>query len=200
MSTQLVTGVRSDAPTAARGARVALRGTVAGAALGVGYFTIGGVFAQLSDASAGVIGMGLVPVVLHIHRREGRSGVDAVVGAGLVAAAGMIVSSLGLIGSNTFQIESGRGFLTMQFLSMAVFGGWLLATVRRDGTRFSRRWRVAALVTGLSYIMAGIGEPLTGFRQVVIYSVGSVAVVAFCLWAAWTARELGSSSDGRLAN
>lgn len=190
MTTPQITAGRPDAVAAARGAQVALWGTVAGAALGVGYFTVGGVFAQLSDLAAGVIGVGLVPLVLHLHRRDGRPGVDAVVVTGLVAAGGMIASSLGLIVSDTFQIEGGRGFLTVQFLSMAVFGGWLLATVRRDGKRFSPRWRTAALVTGVAYIVAGIGEPLSGFRQTVIYSAGSVAVVAFCLWAARTRREL----------
>lgn len=182
--------LRPNAETAATGARVALWGTVAGAALGVGYFAVGGAFAQLSDAAAGAIGVGLIPVVLHLHRREDRSGVDPVVATGLIAAAGMVASSLGLIVSDTFQIETGRGFLGVQFLSMAALGGWLLATVRRDGARFSRRWRKAAVVTGVTYVIAGVGEPLTGFRQTVIYSVGSVAVVAFCLWAAWTAREL----------
>lgn len=171
-------------------------GTVAGAALGVGYFTMGGLFAQLSDGAAGAIGVGLVPVVLHLHRREGRGAADAVLVTGLAAAGRMIASSLGLIVSDTFQIEAGRGFLAVQFLSMAIFGSWLLATVRRDGHRFSRRWRIAAVVTGLSYIVAGVGEPLTGFRQLVIYSAGSVAVVAFCLWAAWTSRELTDAVSG----
>ncbi|MFP5332684.1 MAG: hypothetical protein ACLGHX_10050 [Acidimicrobiia bacterium] len=190
MTTSLSTEVRPDAAAAARGARVALWGTVAGAVLGVGYFTVGGIFAPLSDLAAGVIGVGLMPVVLHLHRRGGRSGVDGVAATGLAAAAGMITSSLGLIVSDTLQIEGGRAFLTVQFLSMAAFGGWLLATVRREGGRFSRRWHTTALVTAVAYVVAGIGEPLTGFRQIVIYSAGSVAVVAFCLWAARTRREL----------
>lgn len=56
--------------------------------------------------------------------------------------------------------------------------------------------RSMAVVTGLSYIVAGIGEPPTGFRQIVIYSAGSVAVVAFCLWAAWTSQELREPASG----
>jgi hypothetical protein len=182
--------------TAATGARLAMWGTLGGAVLGVGYFTVGGLFAQLSDAAGGLVGLAMVPVVVHTWERTRTVGgrvADAGLMVGLGSSVAVVASSVGLILQDSGVVAGlGRAALTTQFLGMGALGAWLL-TVRGAGRKsglFSRRVSTAAAVAGVTYLVVGIGEPATGFRQFVVYSVGGIAIVAFTLWARWAARGL----------
>ncbi len=196
-------GVRSEritARTAATATRLALGGTLAGAVLGVGYFTVGGVFAPLSDGAAAVFGLALAPVVVHVWERSRQAHgrlADASLVVGLGSAAVIASSSFGLILQDTGVVAGvGRAALTAQFVGMAAAGGWLLCVrgLARRSALFSRRVAAAAGVAGWGYLVVGLAEPLTGFRQLTMYSAGGVAIVAFSLWAVWAARELDAGT------
>ena len=103
--------------------------TLLGAATGIGYFTFGAIFGPLSDATAVVIGLSLIPVALGLHGLFRPSEADLSRLTRLIGVGGLSLLALGSIVLVLFN----AGFdwlprllgLPAQFLGIFIQGLWL---------------------------------------------------------------------------
>ncbi|WP_277212438.1 hypothetical protein [Isoptericola croceus] len=175
---------------------LSLAATAAGAVFGVLYFTVGGIFAPISDLAGGLMGVALIPAALSFRRLTAPRGWPATgrtAAVGLLGGATIIASSAGLVVGNALRLqESGLPVLVVQFLGMGMLGAWVFlvsATApRRD--LFRRGTVVVGLTTGACYLVVGLGEPMLGFPGVLTYSVGGLGVLGFVLWVVLATRDL----------
>ncbi|WP_255171045.1 hypothetical protein [Natrononativus amylolyticus] len=192
--------VPSYAPAAAYGV---LGATVLAVALGIGFFTYGGVFAPLSDVGGLLVGMFLAPLVwtLFLLNREDRfdRGVFLV---GAAATVGIVLGSVGLVVMHLFSLNPavyGTAFLAIQFLGWFLLGLWLFGIgaigLRTDAV--GRRVSWAGVISG-----AGAAGGIVALLY--SYAVGSftpafpffmaVYAVGFVLWAFWLGIELRTAA------
>lgn len=166
---------------------------------GVGFFLYEGVFALLSDASALLVGLLLVPLawgMYLLHRDDPLN--RTVFGVGVVAVAGICIGGFGLVVRYLLALEPeiyGATFLGVQFLGWLLLGVWLLGTgviSRRTGS-FSERTTWTAIVAGIG--SAGVIVSLVYSYAVVEFTLlfplfALIFVLGFLLWAFWLGSEL----------
>lgn len=191
-------------PTYAWKSAYALVGaTILAVALGIGYFTYGGVFGPLSDAGGLLVAVFLAPLVWSMFLLyQGERYTRGVSLLGAAAILGIGLGSIGLIlGSMLPSIQAilGGGFLGIQFIGWLLLGGWMLG-VGAIGLRTDtvpRRVSWAATV-------AGVGTAGGMVTLVYSYAVGSFTLlfpafmglylVGFVVWAFWIGGELRASA------
>lgn len=169
--------------------------TVAGLAMGIGYFSAGGVFGPLSDATTPMIGGSLIPVALWLHRRLKPAAPrlsTLAVGIGLV---GLTLLSLGglllLLFDLTGDLFRSDLALGSQFLGIFVQGVWLVLVgvlkLRSDDFSSGLGW--ASIVGGGGYMLFGIGSPF-GSDGPIAMTGAMIGFVGFLTWALWTRAAL----------
>ncbi|WP_290818781.1 hypothetical protein [Halovivax sp.] len=195
----------SDVPTIAwKSAYGVLAATALAVALGIGFFTYGGIFAPLSDAGGLLVGLLLVPLVraLAVLNRDDRLA-GGVFLLGVAATAGIIIGSTGLLAVHLFSLDPavyGAGFLGVQFVGWLLLGAWLLGVgalgLRTDSVAGRASWAAVA---------SGVGAAGGIVSLVYSYAVGSFTpafpllmalyAVGFVCWAFWLGGELRPSGD-----
>ena len=164
---------------------------ILGGVTGIGYFTIGGIMAPISDAAAFIIGITLIPVTLGIHHQLHQTHRQLSVWArtiGLIGHSLFALSGLGLVfsyfafGESSNPVSFGSVSFGIQLLGVLLEGGWLLMV----GVLSNRAHHGPWIVYG-AYV-AGIGNVL--FVVGTILGVGGIAgaggffgLVAFIVWA-----------------
>jgi hypothetical protein len=164
---------------------------IVGGVTGIGYFTIGGIMAPISDTFAFLIGVTLIPVTLGIHHQLQSAHRQLSVWAraiGLIGHALFALSGLGLVFSyfaaqgNSNPLSFGSVSFGIQLLGVFLEGGWLLMVGVLCNRGHHGPWIV------YSAYVAGIGNIL--FVMGTILRVGGIAgaggflgLIAFVAWA-----------------
>lgn len=167
--------------------------TLGAAVLGGLYFAIGGIFGPLSDIAGGLMGVTVILSALALRRLMASRDVAAAgmtVVIGMMAGVLVIASSAGLTISSGMEVPFGWTFLFVQFLGMAGIGAWVLSASVTARELFRRRTVVTGVVSGGSYLLVGLGEPIMGFTQTLTYTAGSLGILSFILWVVFATRDV----------
>jgi hypothetical protein len=164
---------------------------ILGGVTGIGYFTIGGIMAPISDASAFIIGVTLIPVTLGIHhqlhhadrRLSSWARTIGVIGHSLFALSGLaLVFAYFAFHRTSNPLSFGSVSFGIQLLGVLLEGAWLLMI----GVLCNRVHHGPWIVYGA--YLAGIGNIL--FVVGTILGVGGIAgaggffgLIAFVAWA-----------------
>jgi hypothetical protein len=166
-----------------------------GVLTGIGYFTIGGIFALLSDAASIAMAVTMIPVVLGLAKIFERHNKEFSKIARLVGLTGFTLLGTGgaiLVLFYFLRTLPGGLGLGMQFAGIFLQGIWLMLVgilSQKTGT-FSQKVSIAAIVGGVGYFVVGAGSAF-GFSPI-LYLASAVSVGAYVLWALWTRAELSS--------
>ena len=164
---------------------------ILGGIAGIGYFTIGGIMAPISDSAAFIIGVTLIPVTLGIHRQLCHTHRQlslwtrtiGLIGHSLFALSGLaLVFSYFAFGEPSNPLSFGSVSFGIQLLGVILEGVWLLMI----GVLCNRVHHGPWIVYG-AYV-AGIGNVL--FVMGTILGVGGIAgaggflgLIAYVAWA-----------------
>jgi hypothetical protein len=189
MTSYTITGNGSD--QLSRWLILAVIAMILGGVMGIGYFTIGGIMAPISDSSAFIIGVTLIPVTLGIHRQLCHTHRQLSLWArtiGLIGHSLFALSGLALVFSyfafqgNSNPLSFGRVSFGIQLLGVFLEGAWLLMIGVLCNRVHDGPWIV------YSAYLAGIGNIL--FVVGTILGVGGIAgaggffgLIAFVAWA-----------------
>jgi hypothetical protein len=166
-----------------------------GVLTGIGYFTIGGIFALLSDAASVAMGLTMIPVVLGLAKIFERQNPEFSKIARLIGLTSFSLMSLGgaiLVIFYFLRTFPGGFGLGIQFAGIFLQGIYLMLVgilSQKTGT-FSQKVSIAAIVGGVGYFVVGAGSAF-GFSPI-LYLASAVSVGAYVLWALWTRAELSS--------
>jgi hypothetical protein len=170
---------------------------IAGVITGAGYFTIGGVFALLSDLASLFMGLTMIPVVLGLAKvfEPGKS--DFAKTTRLVGLLGFSLLTIGgtILSFFYFVPTLAGGFgLALQFFGIFLQGIWLILTglLALQTKAFSRRAAWAGILAGAGYFVIGASSAIQ-FNLISMLASG-LAVVGYILWTLWTRSELKSKS------
>jgi hypothetical protein len=171
---------------------------VLGVVTGIGYFTIGGIFALLSDATSVMMGLTMIPVVLGLAKmfesdNPGFARNTRLVGLtsfSLLMLGGLILVFFYFIRS----LPGGFG-LGMQFTGIFLQGIWLilLGILSLQSGVFSRKIAWAGIAAGAGYFLVGTSSAF-GFNPVSMLG-SAMGVAGYVLWTLWTRIALKSSAS-----
>lgn len=164
-----------------------------GVLTGIGYFTIGGVFALLSDAASIAMALTMIPVVLGLAKIFERQNKEFSKIARLVGLTGFTLLGTGgaiLVLFYFLRTLPGGFGLGMQFAGIFLQGIWLmLVGIQAQKTgMFSPKVSRAAIAAGAGYFVVAAGSAL-GFSPI-LYLASAVSIGAYVLWVLWTRAEL----------
>jgi hypothetical protein len=171
-----------------------------GVITGVGYFTIGGVFALLSDLASVAMGLTMIPVVLGLAKIFARKKPETaktfrilgLTGFALLTTGGGILSFFYF-----FQVLPGGFGLGLQFIGIFLQGIWLILTgvLAIQTGAFSRKAAWAGIIAGAGYFVIGASSAIQ-FNPVSMLASGA-AVVGYILWTLWTRSDLKTEQKSR---
>jgi hypothetical protein len=180
---------------------------ILGSVTGIGYFTIGGIMAPVSDAAAFIIGVTLIPVTLGIYRRlyhadqplSSWARTIGLIGHSLFALSGVaLVFSYFAFNGTSSSPSFGSVSFGIQLLGVSLEGVWLLMV-----GALTNRVRLGLSIVYSAYV-AGAGNIL--FALGTIAGIGGIAgvggflgAIAFIIWALRYRSCLISRETSRLA-
>jgi hypothetical protein len=168
-----------------------------GVATGIGYFTIGGIFALLSDMSSVMMGLTMIPVVLGLAKLFDSEKSGLARNARRVGLAGFTLLALGgFVLSLFYFIQSLPGSIALgaQFAGIFLQGIWLIMvgmlTLQTGALPRKPAW--AGIIAGAGYFVVAASSAF-GFNP--ISGLGSaMGVVGYILWTLWTRSALRSQA------
>jgi hypothetical protein len=169
-----------------------------GVLTGIGYFSVGGIFALLSDAASVMMGLTMIPVVMGLAKlfNERKPGLSQI--TRLVGLAGFSLLTLGgliLVFFYFMRTLPGGFGLGMQFFGIFLQGVWLIlvGSLALQTGVFSRKIAFAGITAGAGYFVIGISSGLSFSPLSMIAS--AVGVAGYVLWALWTRTALKSKTS-----
>ena len=168
---------------------------VSGAAF-VGFLSVGGIWATISDSVGLFLAISLMMLVIAFDEllRPITGSVSNVarwiglVGTGLAAAGSIVL----LTSEVSHEFIPGEGGLGMQFVGYGLHGVWflLLAAMTRKEPMFSARWRLAAFLAGVGSVVAMLATIPLGADSMIVSSGFGLTFIAIIAWVIWTRSEL----------
>jgi hypothetical protein len=166
-----------------------------GVVTGTGYFTIGGVFALLSDLASVLMGLTMIPVVLGLTKMFNYGNPSLAQNAKWIGLIGFSLLTMGgtILSFFYFIRAFPGGFgLGMQFAGIFLQAVWLIMVGKLSiqSGAFPNKAAYAGMTAGAGYFAVGLSS-VFGFNPISILA-SAAAVGGYILWTLWTRAALES--------
>ncbi len=166
----------------------ALGAYIAGVITGSAYFMVEGVFALISDLTAVLMGVTMIPVVIGLSRIFESLGIRQVGIMRAVGLTGFTLLALGglvLVGFYFNRSLPGGIALAAQFAGIFLQGVWLILVgwIMLKGGFPARKAAWAGILSGGGYFLIGAASTL-GLNSLVMV-IAALAVISYILWTLW---------------
>ena len=175
---------------------VAVAGLVALVTISL-FFAVGQPFGTLNDLSLLVMTLALAPVMVGCYELGGRTPLTPArlsLAVGIAAIAiWSIVQAAMIAGLVTFDYESGAtGAFAVEAVALLVIGAWLVGAPVLADPWMTALCRVFGVVSGVGFIVFGVGLLAGGVSHPLTYLGGIGYQVAFPIWGLLMGRLFGS--------
>lgn len=160
--------------------------TLVGAVTLVMFFSVGGLYGKINDASSVIIGLTGILILFTLYQIHRAPAPTVSLIAFLIGAVALLVAAA----LQAMLVLGGTNFMTIVTSMFGIFGASLLTfnwLANSNGT-LPRALAWTGIAAGLGYVLVTAGFLLGGQNHILTYIGGAFSVIAYPVWGFWLGR------------